>query len=97
MISKLIPGMTNVNIVGKVISKGEKRTVRTKFGKTKVCDAIIKDDTGEITLTLWSDQISMVKEGETISVQGGYITEWQGEFQLNIPKRGSIEKQAQLC
>lgn len=85
--------MTNVNIVAKVVSKGEKRTVNTRHGKKKVCDATLRDDTGEITFTLWSDQISIVKEGEVISVQGAYITEWRGEFQLSVPKTGIIEKQ----
>ena len=92
MIASLVPGMSNVNLIAQVISKGDKRSVNTKYGKSQVCDAIIKDETGEVNLTLWEEQIEKVKEGDEIEVQGGYITEWQGEVKLNVPKKGSIEK-----
>ena len=92
MIAKLVPGMSNVNLSARVVSKGDKRTVNTKSGKSTVCDVILRDETGEIGLTLWNEQISSVKEGEEIEIQGGYITEWQGEFKLNVPKKGSIDK-----
>lgn len=92
MISKLIPGMTGVIIKAKVISKGDKRSISTKYGRSKVCSAKLKDETGEISLTLWGDQISKVREGEQIFIKGGYVTEWNGELQLNIPKKGMIEK-----
>ena len=95
MISKLLPGMTNVSIVGVVVSKGDKRSVNTKYGKSTVCDVVIKDETGEIGLTLWNEQIGTVKEGEEVKIEGGYITEWQGEIKLNVPKRGVLEKIAQ--
>lgn len=84
--------MTNVNLLAKVVSKGDKREVNTKYGKSKVCDVIIKDETGEVGLTLWNEQIDNVKEGEEIQIQGGYTTEWQGEIKINIPKKGLVEK-----
>jgi replication factor A1 len=92
MIGTLIPGMTNVSVSAKVVSKGDKRKVNTKYGKSTVCDVIIKDDTGEVNLTLWNEQIDKVKEGDEVLVQGGYTTEWQGEIKLNIPKKGMLEK-----
>ena len=84
--------MTGVAIKAKVASKGDKRSVSTKYGKSQVCDVKLRDETGEISLTLWGDQISKVKEGEQIFIKGGYVTEWRGEIQLNIPKTGMIEK-----
>ncbi len=95
MISKLIPGMTNVNLVAKVVSIGDKRSVNTKYGKSVVCDAIIRDESGEISLTLWNDQIDKVREGDIVSIAGAYTTEWQGEVKLNIPKRGSLETKSE--
>ncbi|MDD2678651.1 MAG: OB-fold nucleic acid binding domain-containing protein [Candidatus Nanoarchaeia archaeon] len=92
MISKLIPGMTNVQLLARVISKEAPRTVNTKYGSTKVCDAVLKDETGEIGLTLWSEQISKIKEGDEVIIKGGYTSEWQGEVKLNIPKRSEITK-----
>jgi ssDNA-binding replication factor A large subunit len=92
MISKLVPGMTNVQLLARVISKDAPRTVNTKYGSTKVCDALLKDETGQIGLTLWSDQIGKIKEGDDIIIKGAYTSEWQGEVKLNLPKKSEILK-----
>lgn len=97
MISQLIPGMTDLTLNGKIVSKSEKRSVNTKYGKTFVCDAVFKDDTGQIDLTLWGEQTSSVKEGEDVEIHGAYTTEWQGVTKLNIPKKGEIKKAALEC
>jgi ssDNA-binding replication factor A large subunit len=93
MISKLVPGMSNVQLLARVIAKDVPRKVRTKYGATKVCDATLKDETGEIGLTLWSDQISKLKEGDKITIKGAYTSEWQGEVKLNLPKSSEILKE----
>lgn len=92
MISKLVPGMTNVQILARVIAKDVPRSVKTKYGNTKVCDATLKDETGQIGLTLWSDQIGKIKEGDDIVIKGAYTSEWQGEVKLNLPKNSEISK-----
>ncbi len=92
MISKLAPGMTNVNLTAEVVCVEGVRKVRTRYGKKRVCNATLKDDTGEISLTLWGEQIDLIREGDTVNIAGGYVTEWKGEFQVNIPKKGIIEK-----
>jgi ssDNA-binding replication factor A large subunit len=92
MISKLVPGMTNVQLLAKVVSKDAPRTVNTKYGSTKVCDAVLKDETGQIGLTLWSEQISKVKEGDEVAIKGAFTSEWQGEVKLNLPKNSEISK-----
>lgn len=92
MISKLVPGMTNVELLAKVILKEPSRNVNTKYGTTKVCDATLMDESGQIGLTLWADQINKVKEGDKILIKGAYTSEWQGEIKLNLPKRSEITK-----
>jgi ssDNA-binding replication factor A large subunit len=92
MISKLVPGMTNVQLLAKVIAKDAPRTVKTKYGQAKVCDATLKDETGQVGLTLWSDQISKVKVGDEVVIKGAYTSEWQGEVKLNLPKNSEILK-----
>ena len=84
--------MTNVQLLAKVIAKDVPRTVNTKYGSTKVCDAILKDETGQIGLTLWSEQISKVKEGDEVVIKGAFTSEWQGEVKLNLPKNSEIQK-----
>ncbi len=81
----------NVDIVAQVVSKEEPRQFN-KFGKEgKVCNATIKDETGEIKLTLWNDQIDQVKVGDKVHVVNGYVNEWQGEKQLSTGKFGRLE------
>ena len=90
-IKDLKPRQAKVNIEAEVI---ELSTIRefSKFGKVgKVCNAKIKDDSGEITLTLWNDEIEKVKVGSKIKISNGYVGEWQGERQLSAGKFGKLE------
>lgn len=63
-----------------------------KFGKVgKVANAKIKDATGQITLTLWNEEIEKVKMGAKIKINNGYVNEWQGEKQITAGRFGNIE------
>ncbi|MAG08419.1 DNA-binding protein [Candidatus Woesearchaeota archaeon] len=63
-----------------------------KFGKAgRVANATAKDDTGEIKLTLWNDDIDKVKVGDKVHIVNGYVGEWQGEKQLSTGKFGKLE------
>ncbi|MCK4522099.1 MAG: DNA-binding protein [Nanoarchaeota archaeon] len=80
-----------VDIVVEVIDKGDIREFE-KFGKPgRVCNAKVKDDSGEITLTLWNDEIDKVKIGDKIHIINGYVSEWQGEPQLTAGRLGKME------
>jgi replication factor A1 len=63
-----------------------------KFGKPgKVANATIKDETGEIKLTLWNDEVDKIKKGQKIHIENGYVNEWQGEKQLTTGRFGKLE------
>jgi len=80
-----------VEVEAEVTEVGQVREF-SKFGKVgKVCNAKIKDDSGEISLTLWNDEIDKVKVGSKIRISNGYVGEWQGERQLSAGKFGKIE------
>src|SRR3989338_4615366 len=80
-----------VDIIVEVIEKGDIREFE-KFGKKViVCNAKIKDVTGEMTLTLWNEQVDNVKVGNKIHVINGWVSEWQGEKQLSTGKFGQLE------
>ncbi|MFH1053907.1 MAG: OB-fold nucleic acid binding domain-containing protein [Candidatus Woesearchaeota archaeon] len=90
-IQDLQPKQGNVDIVVEVVSKEEPREFQ-KFGKAgRVCNAVIKDDTGEMKLTLWNEQIDKVKVGDKLQIKNGYVNEWQGEKQLTTGKFGTLE------
>jgi ssDNA-binding replication factor A large subunit len=57
---------SGINVEGKIERKGEVRTVTTKFGETKVCDAYLADDSGSIKLTLWADDTEKVIDGDSV-------------------------------
>lgn len=91
-ISELTPRQGNVNVEGVISEVGEARTFN-KFGKPLVVsNAILKDDSGSVKLTLWNDDASRYKVGDKIKIANGYVGEFQGEKQLTSGKFGKIEK-----
>lgn len=91
MIKDLEPRQGNVEITAEVIEVNEPREF-TKFGRTgRVATAKIKDETGEVNLSLWNEQIDLVKPGIKIKITNGYVNEFQGEKQLTTGKFGKLE------
>ena len=81
-----------INIQAKLKSKGEPRTVNTKYGETQVCDCLLGDDSGEIKLTLWGDDSQKVNEGDTVGITDGYTNTYKDEVAINISrKNGKLE------
>jgi replication factor A1 len=81
----------NVDIIVEVVSKDEVREFQ-KFGKPgRVCNAKVKDDSGEVVMTLWNEDIDKVKVGDKIHIKNGWVGEWQGEPQLSTGRFGELE------
>ncbi len=81
----------NVDLVVEVVDKGEVREFQ-KFGKPgRVCNAKVKDDSGDVTLTLWNEEIDKVNVGDKLHIKNGYVGEWQGEPQLSAGRFGELE------
>ena len=90
-VKDLKPKQGNVDIVIDVVDVGDAREFQ-KFGKPgKVSTAIAKDETGDIKLTLWNEDIDKVKAGDKIHLTNGYVNEWQGEMQLTTGRMGKME------
>ena len=90
-ISELQPRQGKIDIEAEVISVDEPREFE-KFGnKGRVANATIKDDSGEITLTLWNDEIDKVKVGSKVKITNGYCSEFQAKKQLTAGKFGKLE------
>lgn len=81
----------NIDIVAEIAEKEEPRSFE-KFGKTgRVCNAKLKDASGEIKLTLWNEDIDKVNVGDKIHLQNGWCSEYKGERQLSSGKFGKLE------
>jgi replication factor A1 len=90
-IKDLQPRQGNVDLVADVLEVESARTF-DKFGKAgRVANATISDVTGKMKLTLWNEQIDIVKVGDRIHIVNGYVSEFRGEMQLGTGKFGSLE------
>ena len=93
-VGDLNPRSRRVSVTVKVVSKNPVREVasRTDGSTHRVTEALVGDDTGEILLTLWDDDIEKVNENDIFNVNNGYVTLFRGSMRLNIGRYGTLEK-----
>jgi replication factor A1 len=90
-ISDLKTGQGKVDIQVTIKSKEPER-VFNKYGRElKVANAIVQDESGEMKLSLWNDDIAKFNAGDKIKIANGYVSEFNGEKQLSAGKYGKIE------
>lgn len=90
-LSELQPKQSEVNVEVEVIDLSEVREF-TKFGRVgRVCTATVKDDSAQMNMTLWNDDIDKVKVGDNLKLTNGFVNEWQGELQLTTGRAGQLE------
>jgi len=84
--------MRRIDVEAKVVQKSDTREVLSRYSNQayRVADAIIKDDTGTIKLTLWNEQIDQVNLDDTVKIENGYIRSFRGEIQLNVGRYGKL-------
>jgi replication factor A1 len=91
-IKDLRDGMRRVDAEGEIIDVSTPREVALRSGgQARVADAILKDDTGTIKLSLWDDQIDSVTKGARVRITNGYINTYRGEKQLNVGRYGKLD------
>ncbi|MFH1399175.1 MAG: OB-fold nucleic acid binding domain-containing protein [Candidatus Woesearchaeota archaeon] len=89
-IKDLQPKQSGVTLECEITEKGDIREF-SKFGKAgRVCNAVVKDDSGKVKLTLWNEDIDKVKVGDKIKLENGYVNEYQGEMQLTTGRLGKF-------
>jgi replication factor A1 len=87
--SKMRSGIDLEAVVTKI---GDRRTVNLKSGGTvDVADAILSDDTGDIALALWDEDIAKVQTGSKVTILNGYTNEFKGQVSLTKGKFGTME------
>ena len=93
-ISELKANTGNASIEGEVISIEEPRDVMGKFGKRlRVASATLKDDSGEIVLSLWNDDADKFAQGDKVKITDGWVSEYKGQLRISAGRNGKIEKQ----
>jgi replication factor A1 len=91
-VSELKPKSAVPEITLEIVSKGEPRKWLNERGAGTVCNCAAKDDTGEISLSLWNEQCDTVNEGDKIIIKDGWCNEYKGQLQISTGKKGKIEK-----
>jgi len=80
-----------VKITGKIKELPTPRAVSTRYGQKRIVTAVFGDDTGEIDLTLWEEEIDAVEEDAEVRIEDAYVREWADTIQLNISKEGNVQ------
>lgn len=92
-ISELTAGAVTGTVTGTLATMPEPRDITTKFGKAqKVCDATLKDASGECRLSIWGAEIAKYHQGDKVSVENGYVSVYDGKTQLSCGKVGKMQK-----
>ena len=83
--------LKGINLEAVVIEKVDPRNVNLKAGGVaRVCDVKISDDSGEMKLSLWNEEIDKVKVGSKLIITNGYTNQFKGTVKLNVGKYGNL-------
>ncbi len=96
-INEIKAGMSDLNVLGKVLDLGKVRIFARKDGKTgKVANITIGDDTGKIRLTLWDSKAESpgVNVGDSVEIMNAYAREntFSNSTELQLGSGGGIAK-----
>ncbi len=92
-VKDLNQGSKRVTVLAKVLNVGEPKDIQTRYGEQKkVVEAVLGDETGKVTMSLWNEQANQVENGDTIVVENGYVSFVRGHMRLNVGKYGAIKK-----
>jgi len=90
-ISEIQGDQGKIHVHGDVIDVSPVREFE-KYGRTlRVANAVLRDESGTVKLTLWNDEIGKVKKGDKVEVINGYARTYQDEIQLTAGKFGEIK------
>lgn len=90
-ISELKANQGKIEVEGTITALKQARTFN-KFGKEgKVRNGTLRDDSGEVELSLWNEQADQVNVGDKIKISNGWVSEYQGKLQLSTGKFGQME------
>jgi replication factor A1 len=95
-ISDLSMGLSDVNLQGKVLATDTVRTFdRDDGSEGRVANLTLGDETGRIRITLWDERTDAVEEfsaGQSVEIVDGYVRERNGDLELHLGDRGTIEE-----
>ncbi|EMA63246.1 single-stranded DNA binding protein [Halorubrum kocurii] len=89
-------GASDVDLVGQVLDTDSIRTFdRDDGSEGRVANLTVGDETGRVRVTLWDGKADLADEfeaGEVVEVGDGYVRERDGDLELHVGDRGTVER-----
>ncbi|WP_144927116.1 single-stranded DNA binding protein [Halorubrum salsamenti] len=89
-------GASDVDLVGQVLDTDSIRTFdRDDGSEGRVANLTVGDETGRVRVTLWDDKADLTEEfeaGEIVEIGDGYVRERDGDLELHVGDRGTVER-----
>jgi hypothetical protein len=90
-IEDLRVGARNVHLKAEVLKISKPVFVNSRYGdQVRLAKALLKDDTGEITLCLWREKVEAVSKGDLIEINNATVAKFRNEKQLTLSSKGSL-------
>ncbi len=92
-IASIIPGMQNIDIIGKM-TRIIKRDFETEKAKGRLANIYLSDETGTARLVLWNEEIEKLSdflEGDVVHIRG-FVKEGLLGPEIRLGRYGSIAK-----
>ena len=92
-IKNIVPGLRNVETVGKVLQAYELREFNTNNRQGKVASFLMADETGKIRVVMWgsqADNINNIKEGTIVKIIGSYVKENNNYKELHMNEKSRL-------
>ncbi len=89
-VSQLVANQSFTVLEVELVSKGEPKAFFSQRGNGSLCNAAVKDETGEVQLTLWNEQVKQYHEGDQLKIENGWCSEYKGRKQISTGRNGTI-------
>jgi len=90
--SNIKPEMRRIDLDLKIVEIEEPRPYVSRAGREgKVTTAIGEDDSGQIKISLWDNDIDRVKVGNTVRIRNGYARLFRDEIHVSAGMYGKLE------
>lgn len=85
------PGMRNIDLDLEVVEKDEPHSFQNDSGEGRVATTVCEDDSGQVKVSLWNDEIDKVDVGDKIRISGGYSRLFKDEVHVSAGKYGELK------
>ncbi|HXZ23148.1 MAG TPA: hypothetical protein VEH08_00280 [Methanomassiliicoccales archaeon] len=90
-LAELLPAEQSVDVAVKVLSANQKQ-IEANGEARQIIYGMMGDETGTMPYTAWDADRFQLSRGDAVLVRNAYTKEWNGQPQLNLGSRATIEQ-----